>query len=67
MDSQKLAHMLGAIQQQHLSLHSLLVIRNGYVVSETYFGNYRQDTRHELYSCAKSFVSTLIGIAVDKA
>ena len=66
MDSQKLAQMLAAIQQQHLSLHSLLIIRNGYLVSETYFEPYRQDTKHELYSCTKSFISTLIGIAVEK-
>src|SRR5687768_3397482 len=62
MDSQRLAQMLAAIQGQHLNLHSLLIIRNGYLVSETYFGVYQQDTRHELYSCTKSFVSTLIGI-----
>lgn len=66
MDSHKLAQMLAAVQQQHLNLHSLLVIRNGYLVSETYFGSYQPDTRHELYSCTKSFVSTLIGIALDK-
>ena len=66
MDSQKLAEMLAAIQQQHLNLHSLLIIRNGYLVSETYFGPYQPDTRHELYSCTKSFVATLIGIALDK-
>jgi CubicO group peptidase (beta-lactamase class C family) len=66
MDSQKLAQMLAAIQQQHLNFHSVLVIRNGYIVSETYFPPYRQDTTHELYSCTKSFISTLIGIALDK-
>ena len=67
MDSQKLAQMLAAVRQQHLSLHSLLIIRNGYLVSETYFGSYDRDTRHDLYSCTKSFVSTLIGIAIDKS
>ena len=66
MDSQRLTQMLTTIQQQHPNLHSLLIIRNGYLVSETYFGVYQQDTRHELYSCTKSFVSTLIGIAIDK-
>jgi hypothetical protein len=44
MDPQKLAQMLVAIQEQHLSLHSLLIIRNGYLVSETYFEPYRPDT-----------------------
>ncbi len=67
MDAQKLAQLLAAVEQQRLNLHSLLVIRNGYIVSETYFGSYKQDTRHESYSCTKSFVSTLVGIALDKA
>ena len=65
MDSQKLAEMLAAIQEKHLNLDSLLVVRNGYLVSETYFGS-EKGTRHELYSCTKSFVSTLIGIALDQ-
>ena len=66
LDVQKLAEMLAAIEQQHLDLHSLLIIRNGYLISETYFGSYQTDTRHPLYSVTKSFVATLIGIALDK-
>ncbi len=66
MDSQKLAEMLKAVKEKNLNLHSLLIIRNGYLVSETYFGSYQQDTRHQLYSCTKSFIATLIGIALDK-
>ena len=66
LDSQKLGEMLTAIEQQHLDLHSLLIIRNGYLVSEMYSAPYQPDTRHELYSCTKSLVATLIGIALDK-
>lgn len=66
MQADKLAEMLATIQEKHLNLHSLLVIRNGYLVSETYFGSYQQDTRQETYSVTKSFVATLIGIAIDK-
>jgi CubicO group peptidase (beta-lactamase class C family) len=66
MDSQRLEDMQGNIKAQRLDLHSLLVVRHGYLVSETYFGSYRQDTRHELYSVTKSFVSTLVGIAIDQ-
>jgi CubicO group peptidase (beta-lactamase class C family) len=66
MDPQRLAQMLDAVRQERLGLHSLLVIRHGYLVSETYFGAYKPDTRHELYSCTKSFVGTLAGIAIDK-
>ena len=66
MDSRLLDQMLAAVKRQNLNLHSLLVIRHGYLVSETYFGNYGPETQHELYSCTKSFVSTLIGIALDQ-
>ncbi len=66
MDSGKLAAMLTEVQESHINLHSLLVIRDGFIVSETYFGVYRQNTGHELYSCTKSFISTLVGIAIDQ-
>jgi CubicO group peptidase (beta-lactamase class C family) len=66
MDSSRLAAMLEWVQQEHLNLHSLLVIRHGYIVSETYFGGYHQNDPHQLYSCTKSFIATLIGIALDQ-
>jgi CubicO group peptidase (beta-lactamase class C family) len=66
MDSQKLALMLKAVKRQKLDLHSLLVIRHGYIVSETYYKSYNKNTKHTLYSCTKSFVSTLVGIAIDQ-
>jgi CubicO group peptidase (beta-lactamase class C family) len=66
MDAAKLAQMLDAVRVQELRLFSLLVIRHGYIVSETYFGPYDQQTARELYSCTKSFVGTLVGIAVDR-
>lgn len=66
MDAGRLAQMTDAIQAQNLALHSLLVIRHGYIVSEAYFAPYGADTKHELYSCTKSFIATLVGIAIDQ-
>jgi len=66
MDAAKLGAMLEAVKSQNLNLHSLLVIRNGYIVSESYFGSNGPNTRHELFSCTKSFIATLMGIAIDK-
>ncbi|MFN8595795.1 MAG: serine hydrolase [Anaerolineae bacterium] len=66
LNSQQLVEALKAIDQRHLNLHSLLIIRNGYLISENYFGTYTVDKRHQLYSVTKSFVATLIGIASDK-
>jgi CubicO group peptidase (beta-lactamase class C family) len=66
MDAAKLALMLDSVRQQNVDLHSLLVIRNGYIVSETYFGSTTPETRREIYSVTKSFIATLVGIAIDK-
>ena len=66
MDSALLARMYQAVEQRDLDLHSLLVIRNGRIVAEAYYRPFRQDAQHELYSCTKSFVATLIGIAIDQ-
>jgi CubicO group peptidase (beta-lactamase class C family) len=66
MDAGKLSQALDAIREQNLNLYSLLVIRNGYIVSETYFGSNLPTDRPELYSVTKSFIATLVGIAIDK-
>ena len=66
MDSAALAKAAEMGKPGDLNLHSLLVIRNGVIVSETYYASFRQDTPHELYSVTKSFTSTLIGIALDQ-
>ena len=66
MDSQMLAGMVDEINERKMKVHSLLVIRNGYLVSETYFDDFQPDTRHHLQSVTKSFISTLIGIAIDQ-
>ncbi len=66
MDPQMLAQMADKIRQEQLKLHSLLVVHKGYLVFEQYYETYKQDTRHELYSCTKSFIATLIGMALDQ-
>jgi CubicO group peptidase (beta-lactamase class C family) len=66
MDSSNLAKMLDYIVNRKLDVHSVLIVRNGYLVTEAYFYPYRPDTLHSIYSCTKSFVSALIGIALDK-
>ncbi|HSL43702.1 MAG TPA: serine hydrolase [Anaerolineales bacterium] len=66
MDAQKLTEMLDVIRERDINIHSFLVIRNGYLVSETYFKGYQPDQKHDLQSVGRSFTATLIGIAIDK-
>jgi len=47
-------------------LKSFLVLRNGYIVGEEYFGNFGVDSIYFIRSVTKSIISILIGIAIDK-
>ena len=66
MDSEKLAEMLDYIQSNKLNVHSVIVIRNGYVVLEAYAEPFTDDVIHIINSCTKSVTSALVGIALDK-
>ncbi|WP_373085445.1 serine hydrolase domain-containing protein [Sneathiella sp.] len=46
--------------------YSLLVIRHGYIVSESYFHGQTAETPNHVYSVTKTFVATLLGIAVQQ-
>jgi CubicO group peptidase (beta-lactamase class C family) len=44
-------------------VHSLLVVRHGYLVNEAYFRNWGGDDLHPAFSVTKSVTSALVGIA----
>jgi CubicO group peptidase (beta-lactamase class C family) len=47
-------------------IHSILIVKNGVIVYEEYFGDYRRESLQTIYSITKSVTSGLIGIAIDK-
>jgi len=48
------------------NVHSVLIIKDSKLIFEEYFYEYTQDSLHELRSATKSFVSALIGIAIEE-
>jgi CubicO group peptidase (beta-lactamase class C family) len=66
MDSEKLADMLEHIQAENLNLHSLLIVRHGYLVGEIYAQPYTAGQAHWVASTTKSVVSALVGIAIQQ-
>ena len=64
MDVVKLSQIMDYIDEENLDMHSLIVVRNGYIVLEEYWGRYKPYTVHDTYSVTKSFTSALIGIAM---
>ncbi len=69
MSSVQLQTMEAYIRQLswgHL-VRSVLIIRNGYIVWETYFDPaYGQNQKINIYSCTKSVTSSLIGMAINE-
>lgn len=66
LDSRQLIAIFDTVKQRNISIHSLLVVRNGRLVLDTTFSPYIAGTVHDLASVTKSITSTLIGIAIDK-
>jgi CubicO group peptidase (beta-lactamase class C family) len=65
MDAAQLVKMFSYIDDNHINLHSLLIVRNGYLVTEAYWHPYGPDDEHSIESITKSVIGTLIGIAID--
>ena len=45
-------------------IHSVVVLRHGKVIAETYPAPFAPEYRHTMYSCSKSFVGAAIGLAI---
>ena len=66
MDSRTLAKALDYVLEHGVTIHGLLIVRNGRVVLDASFFPYRATDRHDLASVTKSVTATLIGIAIRK-
>ena len=66
MDSEVLANAFDYVRDHHTPIHSLTIVRNGYVVLDAYFWPFQDGQFHDLASVTKSVTSTLAGIAIGK-
>ena len=66
IDSEVLAQAFDYVRQNHIPIHSLLIVRNGYVVLDAYFYPFQEGQVHDGASVTKSITSTLIGIAIGE-
>lgn len=66
MDSELLLRAYDYAANPDVYTRGLVIIRKGYIVGEAYFSNFDRYSRHPSYSVAKSFMSALIGIGIDR-
>ncbi len=66
MDSTILDRISSYVKDSGFEVNSVIVIRHGYIVYEKYFRPpWDKDRIHNIYSCTKSVMSSLVGIAVQ--
>ncbi len=58
--------LLETVEKNKIELHSIMIVRNGYVIAEGWWDPYSPNLKQQLYSISKSFTSTAIGFAIDK-
>jgi hypothetical protein len=66
MDSHKLLKVIPFIVNNLPDIQSLLMVRNGYLVFENYYGLGMPNRQDTIHSVTKSVTSALVGIARDK-
>jgi CubicO group peptidase (beta-lactamase class C family) len=66
MDSDALMQVYDYAANPNINTLGLLIIRKGYIVAEAYFQDHSVSSTFPSYSVAKSFLSSLYGIAVEQ-
>ena len=66
-DSDALADLVDELTAQQIGLHSVTVVRRGFVVLEANFFPWDGTRRHDIASCTKSLTGTAVGVALAKA
>jgi len=67
VDPVKINQLISAIlENKFKNIHSVLLVKNGKLILEEYFGGYHRKKPHQIRSATKSIGSVLAGIAVDQ-
>lgn len=66
MDSEALVEAFEYAATPEFRTRSVVVIKDGYIVGEAYYGRVKKSTKHSSHSMAKSYTSALIGIAIGQ-
>lgn len=64
VNEKKITEYLEAVKKSGQDLHSLMIIRNGKVVYENWFGDHAANKPHIMNSVSKTFTAMAVGFAV---
>lgn len=64
VSSEGIRVFIEAVDSEIDTMHSFMLVRNGHVIAEAWWGDESADKPHILWSLSKSFTSTAIGMAI---
>ncbi len=64
VDEKGIKDFIKALKDKEQDIHSLMILRNGNVVYEEWFGEHTAEQPHIMYSVTKTFTATAVGFAV---
>jgi len=66
ISSKDILNLINEFQEAELYTHSLMIVKNGKIVTEAYWKPFDKDFRHRMYSVSKSFVAGAIGLLCEE-
>jgi CubicO group peptidase (beta-lactamase class C family) len=66
MRAELLSNLDREIEARFRDINACLIVKRGHLVFEKYYGGFGQDDTHLVASVTKSFISALIGMAIDQ-
>lgn len=66
VSSEVLNRLFDAMNASEIDFHSVMVLRNGFVIGEGWWAPYGPQYKHSLFSLSKSFTSAAVGLAINE-
>ncbi len=66
MDPEKFVFMEEMVLSRYRHINSIVIAKRGYIIFEKYLNGHKSEDTYNVASVTKSFISALIGIALDK-
>lgn len=64
--SNAVSELLDTLRDRCITMHGVMLVRNGQVAAEGYWPYFNAEAPHRMYSISKSFVSLAIGCLIDE-
>lgn len=66
ISSQHIINFMQRLADYNICMHGIIIVRDGKLVTETYYAPYKAETMHRMFSVTKSFSAIGIGLLVGE-